>query len=145
MNPDAMDLTSTELETPYAIFDDTHAPVYVVQFTGAKATEENFPAYLDALAALYASRDYLSIVFDANKASFPGLKYQRMQGDWIKTHDTLIREHCVGTAYVIGNPLIRTALKGIFAFQKQPVPFQVTKQLDKGIAWARVMLIERLP
>ena len=145
MNIANMELSSAELDAPYVTIDSSHEPVFVVRFTGAKATEVNFPAYLDALRELYASREYLSIVFDANKASFPGLKFQRMQGDWIKTHDQLIRDHCVGTAYVIGNPLIRTALKGIFAFQKQPVPYHVTKKLDDAMGWANVMLIERLP
>ncbi len=131
--------------SPYATIDkEASESIFVVRFTGEKATDDNFKAYLAGLKDLYTDHTSLAIIFDAQSASFPGLKYQRWQGEWLKENEELIRNHCAGTAYVIPNALIRTALKGIFTFQKQPTPYHVTKSKQDALGWARIQLIEFL-
>ena len=136
--------SSSELSLPYARFESAYAPVQVVRFTGEKPQEDTFAAYLDELAAMYEERRLFGLVFDATQASTTGIKYQRQQADWLRTYTPLIQQYCAGTAYIISNPLIRTVLKGIFSFQKQPAPYFITPHFDDGLGWARVQVLERL-
>lgn len=125
----------------YTEFDTREFPLVVIGFTGNDPTDENFQAYLDETYHLYDRQEPLAIVFDATHAPLPGFKYQKMQADWLKRHEELMRSYCVGTAYVIPNPLVRGILKAIFAIQKQPVPYEVVSSREEAKSWAQ----QRLP
>ncbi|MFP4090505.1 MAG: STAS/SEC14 domain-containing protein [Cyclobacteriaceae bacterium] len=125
---------------PYVTFDMSLSPVVIITFTGNEPTEENFQAYLDETLHLYDHKEPLSIVFDATQAPLPGLKYQKMQADWLKRHEQLMKNYCRGTAYVIPNALVRGILKAIFALQKQPVPYEIFPRREEGIRWAEDQL-----
>jgi len=125
---------------PYTTVDRSAFPLVVVTFTGAAATSENFQAYLDELEENYASRTPFALVFDASKASIPGLSYQKKQAAWMKAHEELIRTYCRGVAYVLPNPLLRQVLSLISKLQAQPVPFRVWADREAAIAWARTQL-----
>ena len=124
----------------YAVVDSSQFPLIQVRFTGAKATEENFPLYLKEVEAAYDRENRIGILFDASHATFPGLKYQKMQARWLKDHKQLMENYCAGTAYVIPNALIRNVLKAIFALQKQPVPYAVCGEIEEGEAWLRDLI-----
>jgi hypothetical protein len=121
---------------PYVEFDMSLAPVILITFTGNEPTEENFRAYLDETYHLYDQQEALSLVFDATKAPLPGFKYQKMQAEWLKNHEQLMKNYCQGTAYVIPNKLVRGILKAIFALQKQPVPYEIFAEKEEAIRWA---------
>ncbi len=121
----------------YATFDATQFPVVVVTFTGVAATDDNFEAYLNQLHDAYERETPFAYLFDAGEAVLPGLKYQRMQAQWLKDHRKLMQSYCRGTAYHIPNPIIRTALKGIFAFQQQPVPYKIAGSFEEALQWCK--------
>ncbi|MEQ8705770.1 MAG: hypothetical protein RIC19_17720 [Phaeodactylibacter sp.] len=121
----------------YATFNFEAFPVVVVAFTGHKATEENFQKYLDDLYEAYDKALPFAYLFDAERAAMPGLRYQKMQADWLKANDGLMKKYCQGTAYHIPNAIIRTALKGIFALQQQPVPYKVAGDFESAMEWCR--------
>jgi hypothetical protein len=120
----------------YTKFDTQEFPVVVITFTGNEPTDENFRAYLDETYHLYDREEALAIVFDATHAPLPGFKYQKMQADWLKKHESLMKEYCRGTAYVIANSLVRNVLKAIFTLQKQPAPYTIVSNLQEARSWA---------
>lgn len=124
----------------YTLFDDREFPVVIIRFTGNKPTEASFRDYLDNTYQLYDRKQELALIFDATHAPLPGYKYQKMQADWLKEHESLMKKHCRGTAYVISNALVRGVLKAIFALQKQPVPYVIVPSLDEAKNWAREQL-----
>ena len=121
----------------YAVFDRTEYPNITVTFTGAKATDENFKDYLEGLTRNYDGNERITIIFDAVKANFPGLKYQQMQGKWLKENEELMKQECLGIAYVIPSGLIRNALKLIFSIQGQPVPYKVCENIGEAKSWVK--------
>lgn len=124
----------------YAEFDRKNFPLITVTFTGAKATPENFEAYLEGLYQNYERQEPFALVFDAGQAPAPDLTYQRKQADWMKTHKSLIKTYCRGVAYVVPGSLLRNVLKLIFAIQRNPVPFKVWSTKAEGIVWAKEQL-----
>lgn len=124
----------------YATFDHHRFPLVTVAFTGAPATDESFQQYLDGLHQAYEQQQPFSYLFDASQAQLPSLQHQRMQAKWLKEHKALMQAYCCGTAYLIPNPLVRTALRAIFALQKQPVPYAVLGTEEEAIAWCEKAL-----
>lgn len=124
----------------YATVDFTEFPLIRVQFTGEKATDENFPVYLKEVEATYDGENRIGILFDATHATFPGLKYQKMQAQWLKDNQQLMQKYCAGTAYVIPNTLIRNVLKAIFALQKQPVRYRVCGEVPEAEEWLQAQI-----
>jgi hypothetical protein len=119
----------------YAVVDRTNFPIVRVQFTGEAANEDSFKSYLMELKEIYDYENKLAIIFDANKATLPGLKFQKMQAKWLKDNKQMMEDYCVGTAYIISNRLIRNVLKAIFALQSQPVPFLVCSRSTEAEDW----------
>ncbi len=119
----------------YAVIDDRNFPEVMVTFTGEQPTDENFTLYLQEVKNQYEEEKRIALIFDATKAVSPGKKYQKQQADWLKDNDQLMRDYCKGTAYVMPNPLMRLVLKGIFAFQQQPVPYKVVKSIEDARTW----------
>ncbi len=124
----------------YASIEDHHFPVVQVRFTGEKATEKNFQSYLDGMRSIYDRKEKLAVIFNALDASLPGLKYQKMQADWLAENKELMENYCCGTAYVISNALVRGILKAIFAIQKQPIPYIVVGSMEEAEEWVRKSL-----
>ncbi|MDG1278531.1 MAG: STAS/SEC14 domain-containing protein [Algoriphagus sp.] len=125
---------------PYAIIDESSFPIIKIGFTGNKSTDQNFQSYLDQTKACYRNGGPLVLIFDASKASIPSLTHQKMQANWLKENEDLMKTHCMGTAYIIPNAAIRGILKMIFSFQKQPVPYRVVKTETEALDWVNAML-----
>lgn len=124
----------------YATFDFSAFPLARVTFTGAPADEDNFSDYLSSLEQPYLRASPFVYLFDARQAAFPSLHYQRQQAEWLNSHAQLMKAYCKGTAYLIRQPLLRIALKGIFAIQSQPVPYVVTGTEAEALSWAAAQL-----
>lgn len=124
----------------YAEVDSSEFPIIKVVFTGEAATAENFPVYLDEVKQNYASEQPIAIIFDATEAVFPGITYQKMQAQWLKDNEQLMKDFCKGTAYVIPNLIIRKVLSAIFTFQKQPVAYWVGSNYTEAVDWAKTQL-----
>lgn len=121
----------------YAIIDESDFPLVNIRFTGNKSTDQNFQKYLDDTKACYRFGDKIAIIFDASQASIPGFAHQKMQANWLKENESLMKNFCVGTAYVIPNTAIRAILRMIFSIQKQPVPFKVFEKAIEAEEWVK--------
>jgi len=124
----------------YAEFDRSDFPLVVVRFTGVKATDDGFQAYLDEMATLYDGEKELAIIFDARSAALPDLNHQRMQAKWLREHTGILKKYCKGTAYVITKIAVRTVLRMIFALYPQPVPYKVFGSMEEATEWSREQL-----
>lgn len=122
----------------YAEFNASDWPIITVSFTGSLADESNFTEYLSCLDDLYISKERFVIIFDARNARFPGLKYQRLQANWIKENQAKIKRFCFSTVYVISNLVIRNALRLIFLIQEQPTPYQIVSNLEEAVEYAQL-------
>jgi hypothetical protein len=120
----------------YAKFDQTQAPVIIIEFTGEKANAQSFAHYLRGLEDNYARRESIALVFDARKALDLNPLYQMKQARWLRKNKELIERYCQGVAYVVPNSFLRTMLGLVFKIQPSPVPFKVFESLDVGLAWA---------
>lgn len=128
------------MSEPYATFDPSNTPIYIVRFTGNVANDDNFQAYLDGLSKLYVNPAPLAIVFHAEEGLNIGHRYQRMQAAWIKENERLIGTYCQGTAYVIKSRILRATLRAIFAIQRQAAPFHITSDLNAAMRWCHDQL-----
>lgn len=117
----------------YANFHYHKYPVVIVEFTGEPSTDENFKEYLEELSDLYTKNAAFSLIFDATNASLPGFRHQKMQADWLKKMEDMMKEYCLKTAYIIPNSVVRTILKSIFKLQKQPVPYKVVRDMKEAM------------
>lgn len=120
---------------PYATVDTSHHPLVTVRFTGAAGTDDSFSQYLDEVLQAYEAGGRMGILFDATDATMPSYAHIRMQADWLEKHEALMASQCAGTAYVLPNVLVRTALKMIFALQKQPVPYAIFAEEQPAKEW----------
>lgn len=119
----------------YAIFDEYLYPIIKVSFTGNAGTDENFQAYLDQVQTCYINGGPVAMIFDTTKVGIPSLAHQKMQANWMKENEALIKANCLGTAYVISSSIIRGILNMIFSMQKQPVPYQIFKNEEEAQVW----------
>jgi hypothetical protein len=126
----------------YAIVDESTFPLIRITFTGSKSSDENFQTYLNQTKACYRHEKKIAIIFDASKASIPAISHQKMQADWLKDNKKLMRDYCVGTAYIIPNAAIRAILKLIFSFQKQPVPYKILEHEFEATEWVKGVIVK---
>ena len=124
----------------YASINQSRKPIIQITFTGEQSTDENFQAYLDETKACYDDKQKLAMIFDASNVSLPSLRHQKMQANWLKENMSLIEEYCCGTAYVIPNLAVRSILKMIFSFQKQPVPYKIFEIYQDAEVWVSKQL-----
>jgi hypothetical protein len=128
----------------YAEVNIDNFPIVVVTFTGAAAQVDNFPYYLDEVKKSYDCVHKVAIIFNADNAVMPGLAYQKMQAQWLKDNNQLMKDYCVGTAYIIKNVIIRNVLKAIFTLQKQPVPYLISANITEAEDWVKEQLANAL-
>mgnify|MGYP001348580567 CR=1 FL=1 len=125
----------------FATFHRDDFPLIEIRFTGEKETDENFQAYLRGLEENYERKERVSLIFDASKALPLNPTYQLKQAKWMKQHEGLIQQYCVGVAYVIPGTLLRNTLKLIFKLQSSPTTFKVFSKHSDARAWARGLLV----
>lgn len=114
-------------------------PLVWIHFTGA-TSEHDFDAYLETLTR-YITRDSPTLfLYDALLAEAPTAKQRQKQAAWLERHDAALRRNSKGTAFVIGNPLIRGALTAIFWIRPTPVPHIVVGTRIEAERWARGIL-----
>jgi len=111
------------------------ANFFKITFTGHRANRKTFQAYLDDLEHCYMPKEPMVMLFDATKAKVPSFYMQKKQADWMLIHWKMIRTYCLGTAYVIDSIWIKWALRSIFYFRNQPVPYRVFNSEEKAIRW----------
>jgi hypothetical protein len=124
----------------YAELNRSQNPHIEVMFTGAKATEASFDAYLAGLEANYKGTERITVLFNAEKAGYPQARFQTRQAAWLKENEKLISDRCKGIAYVSPRAIVCHALRFILSVQKQRVPFRVFKHVDAARSWLKTRL-----
>lgn len=119
----------------YADVEKSRFPLVVITFTGADSTDENFDQYLADMKAIYESGEKLAIIFDARSAPLPSLKQQQRQASWLQRNNQILKDQCLGTAYVITKGTTRMVLRMIFSIAPQPVPHKVCSNMDDAEEW----------
>lgn len=114
-------------------------PLIWIHFTGA-ITERDFDVYLETLTR-YATRESPTLfLYDALEAEVPTATQRQKQGSWLARNEAVLRRNVRGTAFVIGNPLIRGALTAIFWIRPTPVPYIVAGTRSEAERWARGLM-----
>jgi hypothetical protein len=120
----------------YAEIKTDEFPLVKVKFTGEKADVQNFRAYLEALDEVYSRHEKVALIFDATRASLPNLKFQKLQASWLKENTPLLKQYCLGTAYIIQSAAVRAILRMIFFLTPQPVPYELFIDEEDAREWA---------
>src|SRR5262249_18733773 len=114
--------------------DESRLPLIYVRFSGP-ATDIEFDRYLSRISAIVERRRAHAVVFDALRAARPTPVQRTHQTDWLKAHDTLMRQFAVGCAFVVGSALVRGALTAMFWVQPPAMPSIITARLDEAERW----------
>ena len=102
--------------------------------------DATFRSYLQENDALLDRRERYAIVVDATRASVIDSAQRKLQAEWMQRRDRDLRTFCLGTAFVITNPLVRGALTAITWLSPLPMPSTVTDRRETAIAWCRARL-----
>ena len=120
-------------------FDSRSDPLIWIRFTGS-VSEAEFDAYLETTKAYITRGTPTLFVYDALLADAPTATQRQKQAAWLEQHDAAMRRNSKGTAFVIGNPLVRGALTAIFWIRPTPTPYIVTGTRAEAERWARERL-----
>lgn len=116
-------------------FDDSHHPLVVVRFLGV-LTDDQFAQYLDDLTRNLERRQKTVVILDARRSGATPAAQRRMQADWLKEYEPLLRQYTLGTAFVISSRVVRGILTAILWVQPLPSEHVVVSTLAEALAWA---------
>ncbi len=128
--------------SPYRVLDFGQVQVQI-QVTAL--TEDNFRAHLAAesarLTSLIKGRDRVVprkavVISDGSCELVPQASVRKLQADWIKGHEDMLRLVCHGFGVIVPGMLARNALTAILWLAPLPVPMKVLKDLDEALGWA---------
>jgi hypothetical protein len=128
---------------PAIHIDASRHPIVVVTFVGA-ATDAEFQDYLASMENMMVMRRGTNCtILDATRAGNTPALQRRMQADWLKRNEELLRKHSAGTAFVINSPLVRGLLTAILWMSPMATPHTVVASLDEAERWAAAQLRAR--
>lgn len=119
--------------------DDSARPLLVLRF-GADWGSDEFQRYLDWYRSQLARKQRFAAVFDATRARAPSAVERRLQAEFIRDTEPMMRAHCAGLAFAISSPIIRGALTAIFWVQPPVYTHTVVPTVSEATAWARQRL-----
>ncbi len=123
--------------------DDSRHPIVVVTFVGG-ATDAEFHDYLARMEQLVIERREINCtILDATAAGNTPAVQRRMQADWLKRNEDLLRQWSAGTAFVITSPIVRGLLTAIFWMSPMAAPHTIVASLDEAEHWAASQLRAR--
>ena len=120
-------------------FEAQSDPLIWIRFTGA-TTEPEFDAYLETITRYVTRGTPILFIYDALEADAPTATQRQKQAAWLERQDAVLRRNSKGTAFVIGNPLVRGALTAIFWVRPTPVPHIVVGTRAEAERWGRAQL-----
>ena len=117
-------------------FQTQSDPIIWIHFSGS-ITEREFDVYLETMTR-YVTRDLPTLfLYDALQAEVPTATQRQKQATWLERNEAALRRNSRGTAFVIGNPLVRGALTAIFWIRPTPVAHIVVGTRAEAERWAR--------
>lgn len=116
-------------------------PLVVVTWEGT-CTDDEVEQYLTMMTEVVMRPDRRAVIYDASKAMLPSATQRRMQGVWLKEHESRIRYKTVGTAFVINSSIIRGGLTAVFWIQGLATQQLVCATLPEALSWAQQRLVD---
>lgn len=115
-----------------------------VQVQVRPVTAQGLRAFLDgqareiktALDRMDSAPPKVVVVVDASVSLLPPSDARRVQADWLKEHEHLLRLVTHSTGLVLPNPLLRGFMASVLALAPTPVPMKTHGSLDEAICWA---------
>ena len=116
-----------------------------VQIQVAPLTEDNFRAHLAAetlrMTGLIKGRDRVVprkavVINDGSCELIPPPSIRKLQADWIKGHEDMLRLVCHGLGMIVPGMLVRNTLTAVLWLATLPVPMKLLKDMDEALFWA---------
>lgn len=121
-----------EENKPYAIFDYSELPLIRIDFTGEKATDDNFADYLEETAAISLKAERYISIMDTSKASYLTAKYRISQGKYLEKNKERIAKKAIAAIFIAPSFLHRTVLKAIFIVKSYPSPVFIVASKEEA-------------
>ncbi|WP_338792061.1 hypothetical protein [Bernardetia sp. MNP-M8] len=125
---------------PYAVFDYSKLPLIEIEFTGEKATDENFNAYLKETADIPSKTERYISIMDTSKASYLAAKYRILQGKYLEENNERIQKQAIAIIFIAPSFLHRTVLKAIFIVKSYPSPVFIVSSKEEANQKAQELL-----
>jgi hypothetical protein len=120
--------------------DLSRYPLVVVRYSGL-ATDAEFDEYLESMTRLILGRKQKTVtILDARQSDRTPATQRKKQAAWLKTHENMLRQYSLGTAFVITSPLVRGVLTAIFWLQPLPTDHTVVGSMVDAEEWAKAKL-----
>jgi hypothetical protein len=130
----------TPAPTPVTV-DESLSPLLVVRF-GRSGSAQDLETYLTARAAYLRREQPHIVLFDARQVHMLSAGVRQRYTEWLREHETALRQWTLGTAYVIESPTVRMMMSVVRHFASMANPFIVTATLPPAAAWAADRLSE---
>lgn len=121
--------------------DDSRHPLVIVTFTGV-ATDAEFRDYLAGMTEMLQRRQVNAVILDSRRAAQTPPVQRKLQADWLKEHEPLLRRYSAGTAFIITSGLIRGILTAILWLQPLAGPHTVVATMEEAERWCAERLRE---
>jgi hypothetical protein len=114
------------------MFDDSLWPLLTLRVTGAMSDAQFADFLAQSSAYLERGEKYVSIL-DLGQVGLPSPAQRQMQVEWIRKHDTHLRERVLGNANIITTAPIRLALSLVFHLKPLPMPYAAVSDMDSAL------------
>ena len=125
----------------FARFDTTAWPLVTVTFEGTP-TDEAFEACLADFDAVYAKGARVAFVLDTSDAGPLSATQRRRAASWMAARTRMLRDQCLGLAFVVASQVIRGVITAVFWIQPMPAAWTIEMRRASAVAWARERLRE---
>ena len=129
------------------IFDETAWPLLYVRFPSKPLSDAGFEYFIERYTLMVERRIPFATILDSRGLTTAITANQRKRlTEWFEVTGELAGEHHFGIAVLIGNALIRGALKAVTWLAPIPVPIQPFGSIADSEPWVREIFAEqRIP
>jgi hypothetical protein len=129
------------------IFDETAWPLLYVRFPSKPLSDEGFEYFIERYTMVVERRIPFATILDSRGLTTAITANQRKRlTEWFEVTGPLAGEHHFGIAVLIGNAIIRGALKAVTWLAPIPVPIKPFGSIADSGPWVREIFAEqRIP
>jgi len=129
------------VESPFRVLDYGQLQV---QLQVAPVTAANLQHHLasetvrirQTLAAPPRAFDKVIVIVDASVALVPPPDARRVQADWMRANQNLLRQVTRAVGFVFPNPWVQGCVATIFSLMPMPIPMTSHGTLEEAVDWA---------
>ena len=126
------------------IFDDNAWPLLYVRFPSKPLSDDGFEYFITQYTAMVERRVPFATILDSRGLTTAITAHQRKRlTEWFDVTGELAGEYHFGIAALIGNALIRGALKAVTWVAPIPVPVQPFGSIADADPWIREIFAEQ--